>query len=333
MIVSALYPRFRDVVDHLVACRRMALFYATPVLYPLWVVSSSTLRDIIALNPLTPIFDLAQQWITEPSAPWPGSAALGGPVRLAISLRDLRGGLRARGLGLPPRGAPDRGGSCSSPRRRASTLPGEQDRDERHRRHLPVPVERRVREVGDQSRRPAAAGGRGRAQGPRAAPKRDRRRGTRSSSASPTTPSSASVWSAERVGVLRELVDLPPAQPVDAPAAGADAAQRLGAERPQRDRPVVVAVALAATRAGSRPPKPRRVVPLVSCAPTTIASASPATDHGRRDQRRAPGQPQLAAGLAARQPGYWATAAATVITTSSPSAIAPCALARGQRCR
>jgi ABC-2 type transport system permease protein len=85
MIVSALYPRFRD-VSIIWSVASLALFYATPVLYPLWVVSSSTLRDLVALNPLTPILTLAQKWITEPSAPWPGSAALGGPVRLAISL-------------------------------------------------------------------------------------------------------------------------------------------------------------------------------------------------------------------------------------------------------
>jgi ABC-2 type transport system permease protein len=83
MIVSALYPRFRDVgiIWSVVA---MALFYATPVLYPIRVVSHN-LRDIIALNPLAPIFDLAQRWITEPNTPWPAAAQLGGPVRLAIA--------------------------------------------------------------------------------------------------------------------------------------------------------------------------------------------------------------------------------------------------------
>jgi ABC-2 type transport system permease protein len=85
MIVSALYPRFRD-VSIIWAVASLALFYATPVLYPLSLVSSSTFRNVIALNPLTPIFDLAQRWITRPSTPWPGSDALGGPLRLAISL-------------------------------------------------------------------------------------------------------------------------------------------------------------------------------------------------------------------------------------------------------
>ena len=85
MIVSALYPRFRD-VSLIWSVLSLALFYATPVLYPLSLVSSSFFRNVIALNPLTPILTLAQRWITEPSTPWPGSAAMGGPLRLAISL-------------------------------------------------------------------------------------------------------------------------------------------------------------------------------------------------------------------------------------------------------
>jgi ABC-2 type transport system permease protein len=85
MIVSALYPRYRD-VSLIWSVLSLALFYATPVLYPLSLVSSSALRSVIAINPLTPIFTLAQRWITNPSAPWPGSEALGGPVRLTIAI-------------------------------------------------------------------------------------------------------------------------------------------------------------------------------------------------------------------------------------------------------
>lgn len=85
MIVSALYPRYRD-VSLIWSVLSLALFYATPVLYPLSLVSSSFFRNLIALNPLTPILTLAQRWITEPATPWPGSDAMGGPVRLAISL-------------------------------------------------------------------------------------------------------------------------------------------------------------------------------------------------------------------------------------------------------
>jgi ABC-2 type transport system permease protein len=68
-ILSALYPRFRDTAI-IWGVAVTALFYATPVLYPLDVVSG-TLRDVISLNPLTPLFVLARKWIVDPSAPAP----------------------------------------------------------------------------------------------------------------------------------------------------------------------------------------------------------------------------------------------------------------------
>jgi ABC-2 type transport system permease protein len=84
MIVSALFPRFRDVAI-IWTVLSYALFYATPVLYPLTVVSP-TFRAVIACNPLAPMFELAQRWVTNPETPWPGSAAAGGPLRLAIAI-------------------------------------------------------------------------------------------------------------------------------------------------------------------------------------------------------------------------------------------------------
>lgn len=67
MILSALYPRFRDVAI-IWAVFSTALFYATPVLYPLERVTGA-LKTLIALNPLTPIFELARRWIIQPDAP------------------------------------------------------------------------------------------------------------------------------------------------------------------------------------------------------------------------------------------------------------------------
>lgn len=81
MIVSSLYPRFRDVAI-IWSVASTALFYATPVLYPLEAVSES-LRRIVSLNPLSPIFALAHRWIIEPDAP--GVRELtGGTARLLI---------------------------------------------------------------------------------------------------------------------------------------------------------------------------------------------------------------------------------------------------------
>ena len=42
-----------------------------------------TLRDLIALNPLAPLFELARMWIIDPSAPTPGRRG-GRGVRLVV---------------------------------------------------------------------------------------------------------------------------------------------------------------------------------------------------------------------------------------------------------
>ena len=79
MIVSSLFPRFRDTAI-IWTVLVTALFYATPVLYPLEVVPG-TLRDFIVVNPLAPLFELARVWVIDPSAPGPVDAA-GGLTRL-----------------------------------------------------------------------------------------------------------------------------------------------------------------------------------------------------------------------------------------------------------
>jgi ABC-2 type transport system permease protein len=75
MIVSALYPRFRDMAI-IWTVLSTVLFYGTPVLYPIDVVPE-TLRTIIMLNPLAPLFELIRVWIVDPSAPGPVDAAGG----------------------------------------------------------------------------------------------------------------------------------------------------------------------------------------------------------------------------------------------------------------
>jgi ABC-2 type transport system permease protein len=72
MILSSLYPRFRDVAI-IWAVLATALFYATPVLYPLEKVRG-LVGELIALNPLTPIFELARRWVIDPRAPVDGGA-------------------------------------------------------------------------------------------------------------------------------------------------------------------------------------------------------------------------------------------------------------------
>jgi ABC-2 type transport system permease protein len=89
MIVSALYPRFRDTLLIWMVLSTV-LFYATPVLYPIGVAPEQ-FRHVIQLNPLTPIFEQAQKWIIDPSAPGVTGATSGAEYLLVASLAILVG--------------------------------------------------------------------------------------------------------------------------------------------------------------------------------------------------------------------------------------------------
>ena len=67
--LAALFPRFRDTAI-IWSVAATALFYATPVLYPLDILPDP-LRELLALNPLAPLFELARKWVIDPDAPWP----------------------------------------------------------------------------------------------------------------------------------------------------------------------------------------------------------------------------------------------------------------------
>jgi ABC-2 type transport system permease protein len=84
MLVASLYPRFRD-VGIIWTVLVTALFYATPVLYPISKVSG-TVRDLIALNPLTPLFELAEKWMIDPAAPGPVAATGVGLVLASMGI-------------------------------------------------------------------------------------------------------------------------------------------------------------------------------------------------------------------------------------------------------
>jgi ABC-2 type transport system permease protein len=81
MIVASLYPRFRD-IGIIWSVLSTALFYATPVLYPL-ERAPEWLRNVIMLNPITPLLQLGRRWIIDPGAPHLTDLA-GGHARLLI---------------------------------------------------------------------------------------------------------------------------------------------------------------------------------------------------------------------------------------------------------
>jgi ABC-2 type transport system permease protein len=77
MLLSALNVRFRDVAI-IWTVLATALFYGTPVLYPITVENlPHTLRQILLINPLTPILEQARAWVIDPSAPGAVTAAGG----------------------------------------------------------------------------------------------------------------------------------------------------------------------------------------------------------------------------------------------------------------
>ncbi len=83
MIVSTLYPRFRDTAIIWGLFSTM-LFYGTPVLYPIDAVSG-TLGQVIQMNPLAVIFELARAWVIDPGADGP-MAALNHTWMIAIPI-------------------------------------------------------------------------------------------------------------------------------------------------------------------------------------------------------------------------------------------------------
>jgi ABC-2 type transport system permease protein len=67
-ILSALYPRYRD-VKQIWAVLGTLLFYATPVLYPASLVFEAGFEIQLLVNPLAPLLEQANIWVLNPDAP------------------------------------------------------------------------------------------------------------------------------------------------------------------------------------------------------------------------------------------------------------------------
>ena len=81
--VSSLFVRFRDMAI-IWSVLVTVLFYATPVLYPIDIVHGVQ-RDLLLVNPLTPLFEQARHWIIDSSAPG-ALAAAGGWLHLVPAM-------------------------------------------------------------------------------------------------------------------------------------------------------------------------------------------------------------------------------------------------------
>ena len=103
MIVSCMYVRYRD-VRPITEVVLQALFYATPIFYPIERVEPSLRHVMMMLNPFAPIIQWARHAIVDPSAPTPAQAA-GGTLNLMVPIAIIIG-LFALGFWLFNREAP-----------------------------------------------------------------------------------------------------------------------------------------------------------------------------------------------------------------------------------
>jgi len=93
MLLSSLYVRFRDVKPIWDVVLQIT-FYATPIFYPIEIVPSETLRQVLMMNPLAVVVQEARHALIDPTAP-SASQALGGkplllvPVGIALAIAAL----------------------------------------------------------------------------------------------------------------------------------------------------------------------------------------------------------------------------------------------------
>jgi ABC-2 type transport system permease protein len=80
MMLSVLFVRFRD-VSIIWMVFAQALFYATPILYPITAFHNQALERLLLINPLAVIFEQVRVWVLEPEAPTAVDVA-GGWLRL-----------------------------------------------------------------------------------------------------------------------------------------------------------------------------------------------------------------------------------------------------------
>jgi len=91
MLLSALYPRFRDIKPIWEVFLQL-LFYGSPILYALEVVPDPTIRKALMLNPLGAILEQTRHWLIDPNAP-SAAEAIGGSARLLVPAGILVGTL------------------------------------------------------------------------------------------------------------------------------------------------------------------------------------------------------------------------------------------------
>jgi ABC-2 type transport system permease protein len=83
-LLSALFVHFRD-VKPIWDVVLQVIFYASPIFYPITIVTSETLRELLMCNPFAAILQQFRHAVIDPSHP-SAAEAIGGGARLLIPL-------------------------------------------------------------------------------------------------------------------------------------------------------------------------------------------------------------------------------------------------------
>jgi ABC-2 type transport system permease protein len=89
MIVSSLYVRYRD-VKPITDVVLQALFYGTPIFYPVERIEPTLRHLMMMFNPLAPIIQQARHAVVDPTAPT-AAAAAGGAIYLLVPAAIIAG--------------------------------------------------------------------------------------------------------------------------------------------------------------------------------------------------------------------------------------------------
>jgi ABC-2 type transport system permease protein len=95
MLLSALYPRFRDVRPIWEVLTQL-LFYGSPILYAIEVIPNETFRHAIMLSPIAVVLEQTRHWLIDPGAPT-AAQAIGHGALLLVPAAIVVGVL---GIGL-----------------------------------------------------------------------------------------------------------------------------------------------------------------------------------------------------------------------------------------
>jgi ABC-2 type transport system permease protein len=87
MLLSALYPRFRDIRPIWEVVLQVA-FYGSPILYAIEVVPNEHIREALMYSPLGAILQQMRHWLIDPDAP-SAAAVIGGQARLLVPIAIL----------------------------------------------------------------------------------------------------------------------------------------------------------------------------------------------------------------------------------------------------